>query len=39
LKEKEIEEDDDEERQAGKERKPRLNSELKKTRMGIPGLY
>jgi hypothetical protein len=39
LKEKEIEEDDDEERQSGKERKTRMNSELKKTRMGIPGLY
>jgi hypothetical protein len=39
LKEKEEEEDRDEERQAGKERKTRLNSELKKTRMRIPGLY
>jgi hypothetical protein len=39
LKEKEEEEDDDEERQTGKERKTRLDSELKKTRIGIPGLY
>jgi hypothetical protein len=40
LKEEEIEEYDDEERQTGKEeRKPRLDSELKKTRIGIPGLY
>jgi hypothetical protein len=39
LKEKEIEEDDDEERQTGKERETRLNSELKKIRIGIPSLY
>jgi hypothetical protein len=39
LKEKEEEEDGDEERQTGKEGKTRLNSELKKTRMEIPGLY
>jgi hypothetical protein len=39
LKEKEEEEDRDEERQTGKERKTRMNSELKKTRIGIPGLY
>jgi hypothetical protein len=39
LKEKEEEEERDEERQTGKERKPRLDSELKKTRIGIPGLY
>jgi hypothetical protein len=39
LKEKEVEEDDDEERQTGKERKPKQDSELKKTRIGIPGLY
>jgi hypothetical protein len=39
LKEKEIEEDDDKERQAGRERKPKLDSELKKTRIGIPGLH
>jgi hypothetical protein len=39
LKEKEEEEDGDKERQTGTERKPRLNSELKKTRMEIPGLY
>jgi hypothetical protein len=38
LKEKEIEENDDEERQTGKEGKTRLDSELKKTRIGIPGL-
>jgi hypothetical protein len=39
LKEKEEEEDRDKERQTGKERKTRLDSELKKTRIGIPGLY
>jgi hypothetical protein len=39
LKEKEEEEDRDKERQTGKEGKPRLDSELKKTRIGIPGLY
>jgi hypothetical protein len=39
LKEKEEEKDIDEERQTEGERKPRLNSELKKTRMEIPGLY
>jgi hypothetical protein len=39
LKEKEEEEERDEERQTGKERKTRLDSELKKTRIGIPGLY
>jgi hypothetical protein len=39
LKEKEEEKDGDEERQTGRERKTRLNSELKKTRMEIPGLY
>jgi hypothetical protein len=39
LKEKEEEEDGDKERQTGKERKTRLDSELKKTRIGIPGLY
>jgi hypothetical protein len=39
LKEKEIEKDDDEERQTGKKRKPRQDSELKKTRIEIPGLY
>jgi hypothetical protein len=39
LKEKEEEEDRDEERQTGKERETRLDSELKKTRMEIPGLY
>jgi hypothetical protein len=37
LKEKEEEKDRDEERQTGKE--TRLDSELKKTRMEIPGLY
>jgi hypothetical protein len=39
LKEKEEKEYSDEERQTGKERKPRTDSELKKTRIGIPGLY
>jgi hypothetical protein len=39
LKEKEEEKDRDEERQTGMERKPRQDSELKKTRIGIPGLY
>jgi hypothetical protein len=41
LKEKEIEKDDDEERQTwkGKGKKTRLDSELKKTRIEIPGLY
>jgi hypothetical protein len=39
LKEKDIEKDDNKERQTGKERKPELDSELKKTRIGIPGLY
>jgi hypothetical protein len=39
LKEKEEEEDDDKERQTGKGKETRLDSELKKTRIGIPGLY
>jgi hypothetical protein len=39
LKEEEEEEDRNEERQTGKEGKPRQDSELKKTRIGIPGLY
>jgi hypothetical protein len=39
LKKKEEEKERDEERQTGKERKTRLNSELKKTRIRIPGLY
>jgi hypothetical protein len=39
LKEKEEEEDRDEERQTGEERKTRLDSELKKTRIRIPGLH
>jgi hypothetical protein len=39
LKEKEEEEDRDKERQTGMERKTRQDSELKKTRIGIPGLY
>jgi hypothetical protein len=39
MEEKEKEKDDDEERQTGKERKTRQDSELKKTRIGIPGLY
>jgi hypothetical protein len=39
LKEKEEEEDSDKERQIEWERKTRLDSELKKTRIGIPGLY
>jgi hypothetical protein len=38
LKEKEIETDDDEERQTEKG-ELRQDSELKKTRIGIPGLY
>jgi hypothetical protein len=39
LKEKEEEEDGDKERQTGMKRKPKQDSELKKTRIGIPGLY
>jgi hypothetical protein len=39
LKEEEVEKDNDEERQTGKERKPKQDSELKKTRIRIPGLY
>jgi hypothetical protein len=39
LKEKEEEKDDDEERQTGKEVNRRQDSELKKTRIEIPGLY
>jgi hypothetical protein len=39
LKEKEEEEDRDKKRQTERERKTTLDSELKKTRMGIPGLY
>jgi hypothetical protein len=39
LEEKEIEKDNNEERQTGKEEKPKQDSELKKTRIGIPGLY
>jgi hypothetical protein len=39
LKEKEEEKDSDEERQTGREMKTRLDSELKKTRIKIPGLY
>jgi hypothetical protein len=39
MEEKEKEKDGDEERQTGKERKTRQDSELKKTRIGIPGLY
>jgi hypothetical protein len=39
LKEEEIEEDNNKERQTGEERKTRQDSKLKKTRIGIPGLY
>jgi hypothetical protein len=39
LKEKEEDEDGDEEGQAEREGKTRQDSELKKTRMEIPGLY
>jgi hypothetical protein len=39
LKEKEEEKDDDKERQTGEEWKTRQDSELKKIRIGIPGLY
>jgi hypothetical protein len=39
LEDKEEEEDSDEERQTGKKEKPRQDSKLKKTRIGIPGLY
>jgi hypothetical protein len=39
LKEKEEEEDDDKERQTGRKKETRLDSKLKKTRIGIPGLY
>jgi hypothetical protein len=39
LEEKEEEKDGDEERQTGRRKKPRQDSDLKKTRIGIPGLY
>jgi hypothetical protein len=39
LKEKEEEADRDEERQTGREKKTRQDSELKKTRIRIPGLH
>jgi hypothetical protein len=39
LEEKEEEKDGDKERQTGMERETRQDSELKKTRIGIPGLY
>jgi hypothetical protein len=39
LEEKKEEKDRDGERQIGEERKTRLDSELKKTRIEIPGLY
>jgi hypothetical protein len=39
LEEEEEEKYRDEERQTGWNRKPRNDSELKKTRIGIPGLY
>jgi hypothetical protein len=39
MEEKEKEKDGDEEKQTGKERKTRQDSELKKTRIRIPGLY
>jgi hypothetical protein len=39
LKEEREEKEVDEERQTGKRRKQELDSELKKTRIGIPGLY
>jgi hypothetical protein len=39
LKEKEEEKDRGKERQTWKGRETRLDSELKKTRIGIPGLY
>jgi hypothetical protein len=39
LKEKEVEKDDNEERQTGEGKETRQDSELKKTRMEIPGLY
>jgi hypothetical protein len=38
LEEKEEEKDDNEERQTER-RETRIDSELKKTRIGIPGLY
>jgi hypothetical protein len=39
LKEKEEEEDGDKERQTGKGNETRLDGELKKTRIEIPGLH
>jgi hypothetical protein len=39
LKEEEEEKDRDEERQTRRKGKTTLDSELKKTRIGIPGLY
>jgi hypothetical protein len=39
MEEKEEEKDDNEKRQTGMERKPRQDSKLKKTRIGIPGLH
>jgi hypothetical protein len=39
LKEEKEEKKDDEGRQTGRERETRMNSELKKTRMRIPGLH
>jgi hypothetical protein len=39
MKEKEEEEYDNKERQTREERETRQDSELKKTRIGIPGLY
>jgi hypothetical protein len=39
LKEKEEEKDRDKERQTGWKGETEKNSKLKKTRMGIPGLY
>jgi hypothetical protein len=38
MKEKKEEKDNDEERQTGKEERNRI-ANLKKTRIGIPGLY
>jgi hypothetical protein len=39
MKREKEEIDDDDERQTRKERKGDCDSELKKTRIGIPGLY
>jgi hypothetical protein len=39
MKEEEKEKDDDKERQTFEEERKQWNSKMKKTRIGIPGLY